>query len=81
MRTFTIGTAPDRLRRIHEAEVAGFEAALSIVRPRATYGDVASAFNRTMAKMGFQKESRCGYPIGIDWTERLQASKRETGQS
>ncbi|MGY4408316.1 ectoine hydrolase [Bradyrhizobium sp. LB7.1] len=75
MRTFIIGTPSDRLRRIHEAEVAGLEAALNTVRPGATCGDVASAFNRTMAKMGFKKESRCGYPIGIDWTEPTASLK------
>ncbi|WP_128931987.1 M24 family metallopeptidase [Bradyrhizobium zhanjiangense] len=75
MRTFIIGAPSDRLRRIHEAEVAGLEAALNTVRPGATCGDIASAFNRTMAKMGFKKESRCGYPIGIDWTEPTASLK------
>jgi Xaa-Pro aminopeptidase len=69
MRTFSIGTPSDRLRRIHEAEVAGMEAALSTVRPGATCSDVAAAFNRTIEDLGFKKESRCGYPIGIDWLE------------
>ncbi|MFO0995431.1 MAG: Xaa-Pro peptidase family protein [Alphaproteobacteria bacterium] len=69
MRTFTIGTAPERLRRLHEAEVAGLEAALEVVRPGRTCGDIASAFYRTIEKLGFKKETRCGYAIGIDWVE------------
>lgn len=69
--------ASDRLRRLHEAELAGLEAALSTVRPERTCGDIANAFYRTIEKVGFKKESRCGYAIGIDWAEptaSLQAS-------
>ncbi|WP_027056449.1 M24 family metallopeptidase [Mesorhizobium erdmanii] len=70
MRTFTIGAASDRLRRLHEAEVAGLEVALGTVRPGRTCGDVSSAFYRAIETMGFKKESRCGYAIGIDWVEQ-----------
>lgn len=69
MRTFSIGAPSDRLRRLHEAEVAGLEAALTTVRPGATCSDVANAFSRTIEKQGFKKDSRCGYAIGIDWGE------------
>ncbi|MBB4233308.1 M24 family metallopeptidase [Rhizobium mongolense] len=69
MRTISIGTPSDRLRRVHEAEVAGLEAALAAVKPGATCSDVATAFYTTLQKHGFEKESRCGYAIGIDWTE------------
>lgn len=75
MRTFSVGAPQDRLRRLHEAEVAGLEAALEIVRPGATCGDVATAFNRTIGKYGFEKESRCGYAIGIDWLEPTASLK------
>lgn len=69
MRTFKIGKPSERLRRLHEAEVAGLEAALTTVRPGATCSDVANAFYRTLEKQGFKKDSRCGYGIGIDWLE------------
>lgn len=69
MRTFSIGAPPERLRRLHEAEVAGLEAALEVVRPGRTCSDVVTAFYRTIEKMGFKKETRCGYAIGIDWVE------------
>lgn len=75
MRTFSIGKPSDRLRRLHEVEVAGLEAALDKVRPGATCSDVAEAFNRTIGKSGFQKESRCGYGIGIDWNEAVTSLK------
>lgn len=76
MRTYIIGKPSDRLRRLHEAELAGLQAALDRVRPGVTCSDVASAFNRALEKHGFSKESRCGYPIGIDWAEAT-ASIRE----
>lgn len=76
MRTFSIGKPSDRLRRIHEAEVAGLEAALGKVRPGATCSDVANAFYRTIEKQGFSKESRCGYSLGINWVEQT-ASLRD----
>lgn len=75
MRTFSIGAPSDRLRRLHEAEVAGMEAALATVRPGATCSDVARAFYRTIEGLGFTKESRCGYAIGIDWTEPTASLK------
>lgn len=69
MRTFSIGKPSDRLRSLHEAEVAGLEAALATVRPGRTCSDVANVFYRTIEKQGFKKDSRCGYAIGIDWME------------
>ncbi|WOH80392.1 Xaa-Pro peptidase family protein [Bradyrhizobium sp. BEA-2-5] len=75
MRTFSIGKPSDRLRRLHDAEVAGLEAALGTVRPGATCNDVAQAFNQTIEKHGFQKDSRCGYGIGIDWNEAVTSLK------
>ncbi|MGY4230310.1 ectoine hydrolase [Bradyrhizobium sp. USDA 4503] len=75
MRTFSIGKPSDRLRRLHEAELAGLEAALDKVRPGAICSDVAEAFNRTLEKQGFKKESRCGYGIGIDWNEAVTSLK------
>ncbi|MCA6120168.1 aminopeptidase P family protein [Bradyrhizobium sp. WSM 1738] len=75
MRTFSIGKPSDQLRRVHEGEVAGLEAALAVVKPGAVCGDVAAAFNATLKKHGFEKKSRCGYAIGIDWTEPTASLK------
>lgn len=75
MRTFSIGAPSDRLRRIHDAEVAGLEAALETIRPGSTCSDVANAFYRTIEKAGFRKESRCGYAHGIGWLEPTASLK------
>lgn len=75
MRTFSIGAPSDRLRRIHDAEVAGLGAALETIRPGCTCSDVANAFYRTIEKEGFRKESRCGYAHGIGWMEPTASLK------
>jgi Xaa-Pro aminopeptidase len=69
MRTISLGRPSDRLQRLHDSTVEGLEAALTAARPGATCGAVAEAFGKVSARNGFPKESRCGYPIGIDWLE------------
>jgi ectoine hydrolase len=69
MRTFHIGPPPDRLKRLHEAELVATDAALAAARPGARCNDVAGAFCRALEQHGFRKDSRCGYAIGIDWIE------------
>ncbi|MET4754438.1 Xaa-Pro peptidase family protein [Bradyrhizobium sp. RT11b] len=76
MRTLSIGRPSDQIRRLHEGEVAGLEAALAAAKTGMMCSDVAAAFNTTLKKHGFEKESRCGYAVGIDWTEPT-ASLRE----
>lgn len=75
MRTVSIGKPSDRLLRLHEGEVAGLEAALATAKAGATCSDVATAFYGTLKKHGFAKESRCGYAVGIDWTEPTASLK------
>lgn len=75
MRTMSIGKPADHLRRLHEGEVAGLEAALAAAKTGKTCSDVAVAFNTTLRKHGFEKESRCGYAVGIDWTEPTASLK------
>lgn len=68
-RTYSIGKPSDRLLRIHEAQLAGLEVALSSIRAGAVIGDVAHAIHRATERLGFKKRSRPGYGIGIDWME------------
>ncbi|RVC75382.1 aminopeptidase P family protein [Mesorhizobium sp. M2A.F.Ca.ET.046.02.1.1] len=75
MRTYSIGAASDRLRRVHDIQVAGLEAALETVRPGATCSDVANAFYRTIEKQDLNKETRCGYAHGIGWLEPTASLK------
>lgn len=76
MRTMSIGKPSDHIRRLHEGEVAGLESALAVAKTGNACGDVAAAFNTTLKKHGFEKESRCGYAVGIDWTEPTASLKQ-----
>ncbi|MGV3553375.1 M24 family metallopeptidase [Rhizobium sp.] len=75
MRTLSLGTPSDRLKRMHEAEVAGLTAALDAAKVGGTCNDVAVAFGAAMRSHGLEKESRCGYAVGIDWPEPTASLK------
>lgn len=73
-RTLFFGEPPAKYRRAEDAVLDATEAAFAVLQPGALAQDVAAAFNGTLAKHGFTKDSRCGYPIGMsyppDWGER-----------
>lgn len=69
MRSFSLGQPSDKLLRLHEASREGLEAALGVIKPGALCEDVAIAYGNVVNRHGFEKQSRCGYPIGIDWLE------------
>jgi ectoine hydrolase len=76
-RTLFLGKVPqkylDAQSAVQDATAAGLEAA----RPGALCEDVARAFNSRLQKLGYEKDSRCGYPIGLsyppDWGERTMS--------
>ena len=68
-RTAYLGDPPPRLLHVHDAVLAGFEAALAAVRPGVTCGDVHRAFAAEFYPRGVRKESRIGYSIGLDWSD------------
>ena len=69
MRTIALGKPSERLVRLYDGMLAGLEAALETARPGAACSSVATAFGAEVEKAGFLKDSRCGYPIGINWLE------------
>ena len=73
-RTLFLGAPPDRYRRAEAAVLEAVEAGLAAARPGNTTGDIALAFNGTLNRLGFEKDNRCGYSIGLsyppDWGER-----------
>jgi ectoine hydrolase len=76
-RTLFLGVPPGRYRRAAAAVAEATEAALAAARPGATCEAVAAAFNGTLNRLGFEKDSRCGYSIGLsyppDWGERTMS--------
>jgi ectoine hydrolase len=69
MRTVSLGAPNDRLRRLHAATMEAHAAAREQLKPGALCEDIATAFSKVVRQHGFEKRSRCGYPIGIHWLE------------
>ncbi len=76
-RTLFFGAPPDHFRAAEAAVQAATEAGLAQARPGNTCEDIALAFNTTLNAYGFEKDSRCGYSIGLsyppDWGERTMS--------
>lgn len=79
-RTLFLGEVPQKYRDAEAAVLDATEAGLAQAKPGNQAQDVANAFNATLNKAGFQKDSRCGYAIGIsyppDWGERTISFRR-----
>ncbi len=76
-RTLFFGDVPDRYLRAAAAVAEATEAVLGVAKPGATCAALADTFNSTIRAHGFEKDSRCGYPIGLsyppDWGERTMS--------
>jgi ectoine hydrolase len=73
-RTIYLGPKPPaRLQELAEITVEGLNAALTAVRPGELCESVELAWRKVIAKAGFEKESRIGYAMGLnyppDWGE------------
>ena len=76
-RTVFLGTPPQKMVDTANIVVEGIQAALEVAKPGNTCADVAKAWTGTIARHGLNKDSRCGYPIGLsyppDWGERTMS--------
>ncbi len=76
-RTVYLGKPPQKYRDAEAAVADATEAVLDIARAGVRCEEVAAAFNGTLARHGFVKDSRCGYAIGLsyppDWGERTMS--------
>ncbi len=76
-RTVFLGTPPQKFLDTEKAVLEGIEAALDAARPGNTCESVEAAWRKVIARYGIEKESRCGYPIGLsyppDWGERTMS--------
>ena len=79
-RTLFLGEVPQKYRDAESAVLDAIEAGLEQAKPGNQAQDIANAFNATLNKAGFEKDSRCGYAIGIsyppDWGERTISFRR-----
>lgn len=76
-RTLFLGKPPQKFLDAEKAVLEAVEAGLEQARPGNLCEDIAKAFNATLNRLGFIKDSRCGYAIGIsyppDWGERTMS--------
>jgi ectoine hydrolase len=76
-RTLFLGTPPQKYLDAEKAVLDAVEAGLEQARPGNLCEDIAIAFNATLNRLGFFKDSRCGYAIGLsyppDWGERTMS--------
>ena len=79
-RTLFLGEVPQKFRDAEAAVLDAIDAGLAQAKPGNQAQDIANAFNTTLNAAGFEKDSRCGYAIGIsyppDWGERTISFRR-----
>lgn len=73
-RTVYLGTPPVHYRDAETALLEGIEAGLEAAKPGNRAADIANGLFGALKRHGIEKDSRCGYPIGLsyppDWGER-----------
>jgi ectoine hydrolase len=73
-RTLFLGHAPQKYLDAEKAVLEAVDAGMQKMQPGNRCEDVAIAFNSALNRLGFEKDSRCGYAIGLsyppDWGER-----------
>jgi ectoine hydrolase len=79
-RTLFLGAPPQKYLDAEKAVLEAVEAGLEQARPGNKCEDIANAFNAALNRLGFQKDSRCGYAIGLsyppDWGERTMSFRK-----
>jgi len=79
-RTLFLGEPSAKYRRAEAAVLEAVEAGMALAKPGNEAQDIANAFNATLNRLGFEKDSRCGYPIGLayppDWGEHTFSLRR-----
>ena len=79
-RTIYLGQPPQKYLDVEKAVLEGIEAGLEAAKPGNFAEDIEAAWGKTIAKYGYEKESRCGYAIGLsyppDWGERTVSFRK-----
>jgi len=79
-RTIYLGQPPQKYLDVEKAVLEGIEAGLEAAKPGNFAEDIEAGWRKTIAKYGYEKESRCGYAIGLsyppDWGERTVSFRK-----
>ncbi|MEL3961557.1 M24 family metallopeptidase [Lysinibacillus endophyticus] len=72
-RTVFIGEPDPKVKYLADVVIEGLNATLESIKPGVTCEEVEEVWRKTIAKSGFEKESRIGYSMGLnyppDWGE------------
>lgn len=71
-RTVSVGKPTPAYQKLSEVVVEALNVGLDSVRPGKTCEEVQAAFARALARHGYEKEARLGYPLGIGFPPSLQ---------
>jgi ectoine hydrolase len=75
--TIYLGKPPQEFLDTEKAVLEGIAAALDAAKPGRTCEGIEAAWRKVIARHGIEKESRCGYSIGLsyppDWGERTMS--------
>ena len=66
-RTVFVGKPHQKIADTASAVVEGLNAAMGAIKPGAVSEDVERVWQTTINKLGYHKESRCGYTVGIGY--------------
>lgn len=75
-RSFHVGPALERMERAHAITLEALDVLLAAAKPGAICSEVAEATYAAMSRHGYDKDSRCGYGIGINWLEPAASFNR-----
>lgn len=79
-RTLYLGRPPKKYLEVEKVINECIERALVLFKPGNTCGKVADNFFKNLKKHGYEKNNRCGYPIGLsyppDWGERTMSLRK-----
>ena len=79
-RTLYFGEPEQKYRDIEKVIAEAIDITLEVFKPGNTCGEVAATFFDYLHSAGYEKDNRCGYPIGLsyppDWGERTMSLRR-----
>lgn len=79
-RTAVIGEPSQRVKDLSDVVLEGINTTLEGVKPGLTCEEVEAVWRRTIEKRGYQKDSRLGYSIGLnyppDWGEHTASIRK-----
>lgn len=80
-RSAVIGVPNPLVQTLADVVTQGINAALDVVKPGVTCGEVETTWQRTIQNYGFEKKSRLGYAVGLnyppDWGEHTASLRSD----